>query len=108
MKLNRLIRLYLLILATIALLLVSKALKAEWWPTRYDAFNLIRSKAKALPRGTYVRFTANSGEVTYGYLLSYEYSEDYIWYQPVGTQSWFSQDAFDVRELASFEVAEPI
>ncbi len=108
MVLNRLIRLYLLVLLALALLAITKAVRAEGWPTRYDTFQAIRSKAKALPRGSYVRFTANSGEVTYGYLLKYEYCNDYIWYQPQDTYSWFSQDAFDVRELASFEVAEPI
>ena len=110
MKLKWLVRFYLIVIAVTAILAITRAVKAEGWPTKYETFQAIRIKAKALSKRSYVCFTLNSGEVVYAYFVKYDAYDDYIWYQPLNTAgssivfNWFKQDAYDVRELASFDL----
>ncbi len=89
------------------LALLAGTAQAEW-PTDYQHFTEIRELAKGTPKGTHIRVVLNTGDVVFGTLLKYESFDDSIWYQPQGTLSWFKQDAFDVHEISTLQVVEPI
>ncbi len=101
------VRLSLLVILAASILLVSKA-RGDGWPTTYQHFQQIREFAQTHKHAT-VRFTLTNGDMVTGDILRYEKGMDYIWYQPKGTgHNWFKQDAFDVHEILSVEMAEPV
>lgn len=110
MNITRVVRFLLLVIATCAVLLISKQARSDGWPTNYQHFKVIRELAQTLPRGTHVMFTLTNGDLVFGELLKYEKYTDYIWYQPQNTSTIWAQDAFDVHELLSIQVVvqEPI
>lgn len=93
---------------TTLVLLTSGCVHADGWPTNYQHFKEIRGRAKGCHRGDHLRFTLNDGSHVFGELLRYEGATDYIWYQPQNTTSWWAQDAFDIHEIFSLEIVEPI